>query len=245
MYKSVSFLVLFLLGAGSFGLQEAGAQQADEAQLLVFTKTEGFRHASIPAGVEALKEIAAEHNYSIDHTEDAALFTEENLAGYQAVIFLNTTGNVLNDEQQQAFEQYITAGGGFAGIHSASDTEYDWSWYNKLVGAYFNGHPAVQEATVRVVNQDHPSTEHLPEEWVRTDEWYNFKSIQDHINVLAFLDESTYEGGTNGDYHPAAWYHETLGGRAFYTAGGHTNECYADPAFRQHLAGGIEYVLGE
>lgn len=245
MNKLVSFFVLVLLFISTTDFQNARAQQSESAHLLVFTKTDGFRHASIPAGVEALKEIGSEHNYIIDHTEDATQFNEDNLSQYDAVVFLNTTENVLNEDQQDAFKQYVTDGGGFVGIHAASDTEYEWPWYNKLVGAYFNGHPKVQEATVRVVNKDHPSTEHLPDEWDRTDEWYNFKSIQDHINVLAYLDESSYEGGTNGDNHPTAWYHETLGGRAFYTGGGHTKECYSDPAFRQHLAGGIEYVLGE
>lgn len=245
MKQSILFLVISCLMLSIGLVKDSPAQESEKAQLLVFTKTDGFRHASIPAGVEAFEEIGAENGYAIDHTEDATRFNKDHLAQYDAVVFLNTTENVLNEEQQKAFEGYITNGGGYVGVHSASDTEYDWPWYNKLVGAYFNGHPRVQEATVQVVNREHLSTEHLPEEWVRTDEWYNFKDIQDHLNVLAYLDESTYEGGTNGDNHPAAWYHETLGGRAFYTAGGHTDESYADPAFRQHLVGGIEYVLGE
>ncbi|MDR8392982.1 ThuA domain-containing protein [Aliifodinibius sp. S!AR15-10] len=245
MKNSVLFLTISFFLLSICAVPTTNAQNADNASLLVFTKTDGWRHKSIPAGVKALKEIGADNGYAIDHTEDATVFNEQNLSQYDAVVFLNTTENILNEQQQDAFEQYVTNGGGFVGIHAASDTEYDWPWYNKLVGAYFNGHPEVQEATVRVVDQSHPSTQHLPKEWVRTDEWYNFKNIQDHLNVLAYLDESTYEGGTNGDNHPAAWYHETLGGRAFYTAGGHTSECYSNPMFRQHLLGGIQYVLDE
>lgn len=238
------FLITFLfMSAGN--IQEVFAQKTKKDRLLVFTKTEESRHASISDGVEAIEELGAELGYSMDHTEDAALFNEENLTRYDAVVFLNTSGNVLNEQQQNAFKQFVTNGGGFVGIHAATVTEYDWPWYNKLVGAYFDGHPDVQEATIRVVNRDHPSTKHLPREWGRTDEWYNFKSIQDHLNVLAYLDESTYEGGTNGNEHPIAWYHEVLGGRAFYMAGGHTGESYSEPAFRKHLAGGIQYVLGE
>lgn len=235
----LTLISLFLI------LNTCTAQQIGDARILVFTKTEGFRHASIPDGVNALREIGNENGYSIDHTEDATRFNPENLDRYAAVIFLNTTLNVFNKEQQVAFQQYIRDGGGFVGIHSASDTEYDWPWYGRLVGAYFVSHPRVQEATVRILNNDHPSTRHLPEEWVRTDEWYNFKNIQPHINVLANLDESTYEGGENGEYHPIAWYHEFEGGRVFYTAGGHTSESYSEPLFRQHLLGGIEYVLGK
>ncbi|MDX1618969.1 MAG: ThuA domain-containing protein [Balneolaceae bacterium] len=239
---SLAILVLFAFHANTCTAQPVDQEQT---RLLVFTKTDGFRHSSIPDGVQALREIGGENDFSIDHTEDAALFSAENLQQYDAVVFLNTTEDVLNDEQQDAFKQYINGGGGFVGIHAASDTEYGWPWYGRLVGAYFVSHPSIQEATIRVLNRNHPSTSHLPAEWVRTDEWYNFKEIQPHINVLANLDESTYRGGENGENHPIAWYHEFEGGRVFYTAGGHTSESYSEPLFRQHLLGGIRYVLGK
>ncbi|MDX1637230.1 MAG: ThuA domain-containing protein [Balneolaceae bacterium] len=242
------FLVLLLILCAPVlltQLYDVSAQSGDDVTLLVFSKTEGFRHASIPTGVEAVREIAAEMNYKIDHTEDSSVFTEENLSGYDAVIFLSTTGDILNESQQEAFEQFIAEGGGFVGIHAASDTEYDWPWYNKLVGAYFDSHPKVQEATIEVLDRSHPSTDHLPEKWIVTDEWYNFNSIQSHLNVLANLDESSYEGGKNGQNHPIAWYHEIFGGKAFYTGRGHTDESFGEPAFRQHIAGGIQYVLGK
>lgn len=242
MQRSILTLITLL-----FVLNTCTAQRAapDHPNLLVFTKTDGYRHASIPDGVKALREIGMENGFSIDHTEDATRFSAENLQQYDAVVFLNTTEDILNEEQQNAFKQYFRSGGGFAGIHAASDTEYEWPWYGRLVGAYFKSHPRIQEATVRVLNRDHPSTRHLPAKWVRTDEWYNFRDIQPHINVLANLDESTYEGGENGNNHPIAWYHEFEGGRVFYTAGGHTSESYSEPMFRQHLLGGIEYVLGK
>lgn len=214
------------------------------AELLVFTKTEGFRHASIPNGVAALKHLADENGWQIEHTEESGIFTSDSLNDYTAVIFLNTTGDILNTAEQAAFEDYIQRGQGFMGIHSATDTEYDWAWYGQLVGAYFNGHPQIQEARLEVLDPEHPSTVHLPETWTRSDEWYNFKEISPDINVLMLLDETSYQGGTNGDYHPAAWYHEFDGGRVFYTAGGHTPESYESELFLGHLEGGIRYVIG-
>lgn len=215
----------------------------NQDKLLVFTKTEGFRHASIPDGVSALRQLASENNWQIEHTEESGVFTSDTLNDYAAVIFLNTTGDILNTSEQAAFESYIRQGRGFVGIHSATDTEYDWNWYGQLVGAYFDGHPQIQEARLEVVNTEHLSTGHLPETWIRTDEWYNFKEISPDINVLILLDETSYEGGTNGDYHPAAWYQEFDGGRVFYTAGGHTSESYNSDLFLEHLTGGIRSVI--
>ncbi|WP_139920868.1 ThuA domain-containing protein [Hymenobacter sp. DG01] len=213
--------------------------------LLVFYKTAGFRHESIPAGLRAIQQLGAENGFTVDTTNNAARFSPDLLRTYGAVVFLNTTQDVLNPAQQMAFEQYIRAGKGFVGVHAATDTEYDWPWYNGLVGAYFSSHPAVQAATVRVVNRQHPATDFLPPAWLRTDEWYNFKSIRPGLTILATLDETTYSGGTNGPAHPIAWYRAYDGGRAFYTAGGHTAESYTEPLFMRHLLGGIRYALGQ
>ena len=147
--------------------------------------------------------------------------------------------------QQADFERYIQAGGGFVGVHSAADTEYDWIWYGHLIGAYFNGHPAIQEAEVSVVDKTHLSTKMLPDTWSRTDEWYNYKSLNQNVNKLLNLEEDSYEGGTNGKNHPIAWYHNYDGGRAFYTGGGHTDESYSEDLFLQHLLGGIQYAIGD
>lgn len=216
----------------------------EETRLLVFSKTEGFRHGSIPAGQQALKKLAKKNQFQVDLTEDATIFTEENLAQYSAVIFLNTTGDVLNTKQEAAFERYIQAGGGFVGIHSATDTEYQWPWYGKLVGAYFNDHPHHQKADILVTDKDHPSTSFLPSPWNIYEEWYNFKDINSSINILLTVDESTYEGGIHPDNHPISWYQQYDGGRMFYTGLGHMDETFEDELFLKHLEAGIAYAIG-
>lgn len=216
------------------------------SQILVFTKTAGYRHESIEKGVETLRELGRRNNFRITQTEDSLQFNAANLKKYQLVIFLSTTMDVLDTQQQGAFENYIKNGGSFMGIHSATDTEYEWPWYGKLVGAYFESHPNdpnVREAKMQVVDKNHPATAHLQEVWIRKDEWYNYKNINPDLQVLIKLDETSYEGGTNGDNHPIAWYHTFDGGRAFYTGGGHTNESFDEPDFRKHLVGGIMWCL--
>ncbi|MEU3973792.1 ThuA domain-containing protein [Streptomyces bacillaris] len=215
-------------------------------RVLVFSKTAGFRHDSIPAGIAALKEIGKDTNITVDSTESAAQFTTSNLARYDAVAFLSTTGDVLDADQQKAFENYVATGGGYVGIHAAADTEYDWEFYGGLVGAYFDSHPQIQPATVRVEDHDHPATAHLDEEWERTDEWYNYRTNpRDQAKVLATLDETTYTGGNMKGDHPISWCQTYQGGRSFYTGLGHTKESYAEPAFRQHLSGGLRYATGQ
>lgn len=215
-------------------------------RVLVFSKTAGFRHDSIPTGIAALKEIGKDTNITVDSTESAAQFTTSNLARYDAVAFLSTTGDVLGAEQQKAFENYVATGGGYVGIHAAADTEYDWEFYGGLVGAYFDSHPQIQPATVRVEDHDHPATAHLDEEWQRTDEWYNYgTNPRDKAKVLATLDETTYTGGTMKGDHPISWCQTYEGGRSFYTGLGHTKESYAEPAFRSHVLGGLRYATGQ
>ncbi|WP_347343790.1 ThuA domain-containing protein [Mucilaginibacter sp. JRF] len=216
-----------------------------KSKVLVFSKTTEFRHASIPAGISAIQTLGVQNNFDVDTTTNAQMFTASNLKNYAAVIFLSTTGNVLNNDQQGAFESYIKAGGGFVGIHSATDTEYDWPWYGKLVGAYFKNHPELQDATLEVKDGDHISTRHLPERWERFDEWHNFTWNATDLNVLLTIDESTYTGGDHGADHPMAWYHSYDGGRAIYTSLGHTNESFQEPLFQQHLLGAIKYAMGE
>lgn len=223
----------------------AFAGAADGADLLVFTKTEGFRHASIPDAVAAVQGLGATHGFTVTATEDATVFNEASLAAYEAVAFLLTSGDVLDAAQQGAFEAFIRAGGGYVGVHSASDTEYGWAWYGKLVGAYFESHPSQQDATVRVERPTHPATAGLPDPWARFDEWYNFQANpRGDVQVLLTLDETSYGGGTMGADHPIAWFHDFDGGRSFYTALGHTAASYTEPAFLDHLAGGILYALG-
>ena len=209
------------------------------ARILVFTKTAGFRHESIPDAVDAIRGMGQRNGFLVEHTEDAAKFTDAELGRFAAVVFLHTTGDVLNDGQQAAFERFIRGGGGFAGIHSAADTEYGWPWYGQLVGAWFKSHPAIQQATVQVQPAAHPSTGCVPATWVRVDEWYDFQSSPTGVTVLATVDESTYTNATMGNPHPVVWHRQFDGGRAWYTAMGHTTESWADSTFTRHVAGGI------
>jgi len=234
----LSLLGLLLITAGK-------AAKAPKDAILVFSKTKGFRHKSIEVGKTALFKLGQENNFRVDTTENADAFTADNLKKYKAVVFLSTTGDVLDEAQQKAFEQYIKKGGGYVGIHAAADTEYEWPWYNQLVGAYFLSHPKQQDAVIDIVDKKHLSTKMLPDHWKRYDEWYNYKSIQPGINVLGKLDESTYQGGENKGNHPFIWYRAFDGGRSFYTGGGHTDESYSDPTFLQHVLGGIKYAMGK
>ncbi|MBC8768720.1 ThuA domain-containing protein [Arenibacter sp. BSSL-BM3] len=235
---SKSLLILILVGF-------LGSCTSKEEKVLVFSKTEGFRHGSIEAGVVAMKKLGEQNGFSVDATEDATYFTEEILRQYSAVVFLNTTGDVLNEVQQADFERYIQAGGGFFGIHAATDTEYGWPWYNKLVGAYFKGHPKTQEAKLNIVDKSHPATKFMADTWMKTDEWYNFRDINPDIKVLIEIDESSYEGGENGEHHPISWYHDFDGGRSFYTEMGHTDATFENPDFLDHVLGGLHYVIGK
>jgi type 1 glutamine amidotransferase len=216
-------------------------------KVLVFSRTVGYRHESIKAGLRALAELAQGRGFCLTATEDAAAFSAGNLADYDVVLFLNTTGDVLDAGQQVAMEGFMQTGRGFVGVHAACDTEYDWPWYGGLVGAYFRDHPAVQSATVQVEDFAHPATAHLPARWTRTDEWYAFReNPRDQVHVLLHLDESTYshDVGSMGADHPIAWHHEWDGGRAFFTGLGHSDESYSEAAFLEHLYGAITWAAG-
>jgi type 1 glutamine amidotransferase len=228
---------------------------------LIFSKTAAFRHNEcIPQGTVKIAQMGARNGFEVDATENAAAFTDANLAQYDVVIWLCTTGDVLNAAQQAAFERYIQAGGGYAGIHSASDTEYDWPWYGGLVGAYFRDHPGgqagnaqFQVASLNIEDRRSAATKRLPERWTREEEWYNFRTNpRSSVHVLASVDESTYDprgysvpGGSPpmGD-HPMSWCQSYDGGRAFYTALGHKGAYWSEPLLLAHVLGGIEMAAG-
>jgi cytochrome c len=240
-------LTLTVLGVLFQTASASPQQRSSSFRVLVFTKTAGFRHTSIPSAVQALRDLGARNGFTIDATEDVGAFTDANLARYAVVAFVLTTGDVLDDARQAAFQRYIRSGHGFVGVHSATDTEYGWPWYGRLVGAFFKSHPAIQSATLAVADPRHLSTTGLPQSWIRRDEWYNFATNpRGAVRVLATLDESTYAAGDGamGRDHPIAWVHEFDGGRAWYTGGGHTEESYSEPLFRAHLLGGIRYAAG-
>jgi type 1 glutamine amidotransferase len=161
------------------------------------------------------------------------------------VLFRSPTGKVFGPDEEKGLQEYIQHGGGYVGIHAASDCEYNWAWYGELVGAYFKSHPKQQQAKILVIDKNNPATAHLPETWDRWDEWYNFKNMNPKVTVLLKIDEKSYTGGENGDNHPMAWYHDFDGGRAFYTELGHTDESYADPNYLKHILGGIKYAIGK
>ena len=233
-----TFTLLMILGCNK--------KRDGEARVLVFSKTMAFRHASIPKGIKAIQKLGEEHHFKVDTTENAATFTDDSLKKYAAVIFLSTTGNVLDARQEAAMERYIQAGGGFVGIHAATDTEYDWGWYTKLVGAQFNGHPAVQDADFRIKDKDFAATSFFKDSiWHHKDELYNFKNINPDIHVLLNIDEKSYKGGTNGANHPMSWYHDYDGGRSFYTELGHGDESFTDDKYLKHLWGGLEYAIDD
>jgi cytochrome c len=234
MRSCIIFVVLFSL---MFSCKK------ENNRILVFSKTKGYRHESIADGKLSLINLGSKNGFEVDTTENSKLFTDQNLKRYAAVVFLSTTMDVLDPVEQSAFKRFIEAGGGFVGIHAAADTEYEWRWYGKLVGAYFKSHPKIQEARITKVKPFGKAN--IPDTWTRTDEWYNYKSISSDINVILELDESSYQGGENGKSHPIAWYHEYEGGRAFYTGLGHTKESYQDEQFLAHVLDGIEYAMGD
>jgi cytochrome c len=224
-----------------------GCFEGEQKRILAFSKTEGYRHESIPDAHRALRDIAQSIGAAVDSTESSSMFTDDSLEAYDLVVFALTTLDVLDPDQQLAFERFIRNGGAFVGIHSASDTEYEWSWYGGLVGGYFDGHPNdpnVRRGLVVVDDAYHPSTSHLRFHWWRTDEWYDIRDRNPDVNVLLSAVDSSYKEEWSEERHPLSWYHMYDGARAWYTAMGHTSESYHEAAFVRHLQGGIEWALG-
>lgn len=243
LYPLAALLVAVLVGCAT------QSSPRDGFTVLVFSKTLMYRHASITNGIAAIQKLGMENGFFVEATEDAGEFTPANLARYKAVVFLSTSGDILNDEQQSAFREFIERGGGLVGVHAAVAgevaTEGGWPWYGEALCARFTNHSAVVEATVAVEDTQNPSTKALPKHWVRTDEWYNFiTSPRGKVRVLAALDETTYKGGTMGDDHPVAWCKKIGQGHVWYTALGHTEASFTEPLFLQHLLGGIRVAAG-
>lgn len=226
---------------------------AQQFNVLLFTKTSGWHHKAIPAGVANIEALAKEHHFNMVWHEEASYFNDKFLADIDVVIFMMTTGDVLNEEQQAAFKRFIQSGKGFVGIHSASDTEYEWPWFHKLVGRTFVIHPEVQTARMQVVNTTFPGMNQVPNNILWTDEWYDFGDENSkNLNYLLTVDENSYSthsdwgngrtGNGMGEFHPIAWYQNFDGGRSFYTALGHINSVHSNPIFKQHLYGGIYWA---
>jgi len=246
--RSILVAIMLLVGLAPPSAAFAAAPSSDGMRVLVFSRTAGFRHESIPDAVAAIRKLGAKKGWHVDATEDATWFNDAKLSNFDVTVWLMTSRDVLNDEQQAAFERFIRAGNGIASIHEGTDTEYDWPWYGELIGGtYFAAHPRVQEARLRIEDRDHPSTASLPATWLHTDEYYNFRaSPRAHVRVLLSVQESTYEAGEGamGVDHPIAWARYYDGGRSFHTALGHTKESYQEEAFLAHIAGGIAWAGG-
>jgi len=259
-------LTALLLTGGALPLTAAGQAAAQEAgeRVLVFSRTTGFRHASIEVGVASVQQLGAENGFVVEATEDPAVFTDESLSGFDAVVWLNTTGNVLDQAQRAAFERYMRGGGGFVGVHSAADTEYSNEFYTQLLGgARFLAHPVQQPGTLLKEPPDHPSTAHLGDTWTLPfEEFYSFtQSPRSAARVLLTIDEDSYDqdpntsqiprgpeipegvSGVMGD-HPMSWCLDAGDGRSWYTALGHEAYLYALPDYRRHLLGGILTAAG-
>lgn len=225
---------------------------AKQFTVLLFTKTVGWHHKSINAAVSAFEEMAENHHFDLDWQEDANLISDQNLARFDVVVFLQTTGDILNAKQQEAMERFIRSGKGFVGIHSAADTEYDWPWYGKMVGHRFVIHPVIQTAKLSVINRSFPGLEYFPDEVLWTDEWYEYgPALSDHLTYIMSVDESSYDpkadwgrvkGEGMGEFHPIAWYQEYDGGRAFYTGLGHMPATYGNKNFIEHIFGGLYWA---
>jgi type 1 glutamine amidotransferase len=234
--KAIICFVLVLLS-----LDVVHSQQSDP-NILVFSKTEGHYHKSIPAGIDFMTDLAQKNSWNISFSKDSKDFTDENLKRYDVLVFLNTTGDLFDENQKKALKIYMANGNGFVGVHAASNTEMEWPWFTEMIGATFKDHPKVQNATLNInKSSEHPAINHLNETEVFKDEWYNFlKPVGKHVNVLASLDEDSYQGKKmNTKNHPITWYHHYDGGRVFYTGMGHTNESYSDIRFKKLLKGAI------
>jgi type 1 glutamine amidotransferase len=243
----IAMLVLAALIAT--GPASSSGETAPRFRVLVFTKTTGFRHDSIPVGIATIQRLGREHRFAVDRTEDEQAFTDRNLARYAALVFLSTTGEpIAGGDHRRAFQRYIRRGGGFLGIHAASDSFPRWPWYVGLVGASFRKHaPGTSRARVLVEDARTPATRSLPRVWRRIDEWYAFRSNpRRRVHVLATLDERSYDprDAAMGADHPIAWCHRYDGGRSVYTAMGHTSASYREPLFVAHLLGAIEMAAG-
>ena len=211
--------------------------------VLVITETKGWVHDSIESGLNLIQNIGNKNNFNVYHSDNSSVITYINLKKIKTIIFLNTTEEILTDVEQKVMESFIKSGKGFVGVHSAADTEYNWQWYGKLVGAYYRNHTEVMNGKILTIN--HEITNHLESEWEIEDEWYNFDYVNYDINILLHLDEDSYIGGEHPDYHPITWYHEYDGGRSFYTGLGHTKEVYDDEKFIKLLEKGILYASYE
>ncbi len=247
MKFKISFILIFIVN-----IFFTCAISAEQFKVLVFTKTTGWHHESILDAVSAVRSLSEKHHFEMEWHEDASRINDDNLQQFDAIMFLSTSGDILNDDQKRAMEKFIRSGKGFIGVHSASDTEYDWEWYTQLVGRMFEIHPVIQTASLQLESRNFPGLERMPDSLLWTDEWYDLSPEKvEGLNYLLSVDERSYDtksdwgdkkGDGMGDFHPISWYHDFDGGRSFYTALGHLPAVYKNELFLDHLYGGIYWA---
>jgi len=232
---------------GQASLENLYVDPSNTQTVLVLTATEGYVHKeAIPAGKELLIRLGKENGFNVLHARQSAALESVDFSSLDAMVFLCTTLDIFNSQQEALVKNYIQNGGGYVGIHAAADTEYDWPWYGQLVGAYFESHPeGTPRATLTTLETDTQFTNHLPASWSIDDEWYNYTFQNEALIPLLNLEESSYVGGTNGNTHPITWYHDFDGGRSFYIGLGHKRTTYEDPRFIQLLQKGLVYAMGQ
>jgi cytochrome c len=215
-----------------------------ELDVLLFTRTTGYRHPSMQPAIDALEALSRGEGWTLTHSEDSNSFGIDRLARHHVVILLNTTGDLLDASQRSAFENFVAQGKGVVAVHAAAVIDFDWPWYQRLIGARFLQHPEPQRGVVIVEDPEHPVMRGLPQRWEVNEEWYSFsENPRSLVHVLASVDESSYQGGKMGD-HPIIWWHDQLGGRVLYTGLGHDSAAYSDTAFMNHLAAAVRFTSG-
>lgn len=220
-----------------------------QVRLLVYTKNgKGYVHDNIPSAVASIRQMGQQHGFSVDVSDDPSVFTDDNLKKYNALVFTSTNNNVFDtDAQKVAMMRYVQAGGGFVGIHSVTGTERQWPWFKRLVGGTFVRHAKHQPFKEIIIDARHPSTAALPRVWERDDECYYIKEINPDLHVLMVHDLASVNDKDKpeifGSTFPSVWCHEFDGGRQWYTALGHDAKTYDEPVFRQHILGGIQWVV--
>jgi type 1 glutamine amidotransferase len=247
--KITSLIAIILI---QFTIGKTAFSQSKQFKALLVTTTKGWHHESLHAGVLAIQQLGIKNHFDVVLQESPTYITDKNLEQFKVIIFLNTTGDILDSAAQKVMERFIQSGKGFVGIHSASDTEYDWDWYNRLVGRMFHIHPAIQTAKLNVVDSTFPGIMGFAQAGLWTDEWYEFgpEKVNDLKYILS-IDENSYapkaqwgekKGLGMGKLHPVAWYHNFDGGRSFYTALGHVPAVFGNPIFLNHLYAGIYWA---
>jgi len=246
-FFSLLFAALFLTTLSC--TSQENSKFEEPLNILVFSKTNGFRHASISSGLKMMYDLSPKQNWVITTTEDPSLFNDSFLKNFDMAVFLNPTGDAIEDAGQKAFEKFMESGKGFVGIHAAADHEYEWPFYGNLVGGYFRTHPPAQQGTVIFENYDHPAMEPFEgmESYTTFDEWYTFKeNPRPNVNVLASLDENSIKKAKNDEWkmgdHPVIWWNEENGIRSFYTVFGHTHEAFQDELIIEHIKNAINWA---